>query len=297
MPDIRVIFNPAAGRGTAARLLPDVERCLDAEGADYDLVLTEAPNHARELARQALRDGYETIVSAGGDGTMNEVLNGMFDYSNGERVGTLSLMPFGSGNDFSIGLDLPQDLESACHRAIHGERRLIDVGRLGDLYFANGAGAGFDAAVNVESRRFKRVRGALMYLLAVFWTIAVYYRAPRVTVEFDGQRVSYPMLMVSVMNGRRLGGAFWMTPKAKVDDARFSLIFARKMGRPRMIRLVIEFMRGTHERHAEIASAQARRLVLTTDEPLAAHADGEIYSTGSTRYEFELLPSHLWVKV
>ena len=88
-----------------------------------------------------------------------------------------------------------------------------------------------------------------------------------------------------------------MTPKAEMDDALFSLIFARKMRRPRVLRMVPEFMRGTQERHPEITSARARRLVLILDEPLPAHVDGDIYTVASTRYEFEVLPSSLWVRV
>ncbi|HXF60655.1 MAG TPA: diacylglycerol kinase family protein, partial [Caldilineaceae bacterium] len=130
MGRIKVILNPYAGRGTGARLRERVAGALRQAGVDFDLVETTAPGEAIALAAAALREGYETVAAAGGDGTANEALNGLAQATPaGERIGRLALLPIGTGNDLADMLGIPRDLQAAAQRVQAGKVRRIDVGR------------------------------------------------------------------------------------------------------------------------------------------------------------------------
>ncbi|MCX7682931.1 MAG: YegS/Rv2252/BmrU family lipid kinase, partial [Anaerolineae bacterium] len=237
MPRYKVILNPAARRGTGVQSLPRIKRLLAEQGLEFDLVCTERPWHAAELAREAAQDGYDVIVAAGGDGTVNEVINGLMTVpSNSGNDGrpALGVLCVGQGNDFAYGTGIPLDLEAACQALARGHRRRVDVGRVvGDgypkgRYFGNGIGIGFDAVVGFEASRMTRLSGFPAYLVAVLKTVFLYYKAPLSRIEYDDQTIVQPSLMVSIMNGRRMGGGFYMAPDGEPDDGRFDLCIARE---------------------------------------------------------------------
>jgi diacylglycerol kinase family enzyme len=173
--------------------------------------------HAVELARNAVRDGCGVVVAVGGDGTANEVLNGlMLAKIKGEGESTMAVISVGQGNDFAFGVGVPPGLEAGCKALAQGHTGKIDVGKVaGGLYpegryFGNGVGIGFDAVVGFEALKLKRLHGFMAYLVAALRTIFLYYHAPLVEIDFDGEILTLPALMVSIMNGRRMGGGFMM---------------------------------------------------------------------------------------
>ncbi len=294
MATMRLIVNPAAGRGQAARLAPEAGRILEGLGVPFDVQRTTQPEEATRLAEQASQEGCRPVVALGGDGTINEVLNGLVRaHVNGGPVGTMAVIPAGSGNDFNYMLRPSDGLEGACRRLAEGRTRLIDVGRIDERYFANGVGIGFDAVVNVVSRRHRRLRGLPLYLLAVLETVFIYYKAPLLTIRYDDAEVTAPMLMISAMNGRRFGGGFLVTPQAKVDDGLLDLCLARQVSRPGILRLIPHFIRGTHVQQPTVTMARARKVTVTSEAGLASHVDGEIYTTDARRLEIEILPQRL----
>lgn len=298
MSRVAVILNPIAGRGAGARLSGQVARHLRQRGLDFELTATTAPGHATALARDAVRRGSEAVVAVGGDGTVNEVLNGLAQTGNGPNGTALAVLPIGTGNDFACGAGLPRELAEACRVVARGQCRSLDMGRVqadneAPRYFGNGVGIGFDAIVNIESRRFKRLRGFLVYLVAVFKTLLVYYHAPRATINVDGRRIEQPSLMVSIMNGHRLGGGFRVTPDSQMDDGLFDLCLADEMSRLRMLGFVPQFMLGTHTGDPHITMLRARRVQIVSESPWASHVDGEVYGVGARRYEVTLLPDCL----
>ncbi len=300
MSAIPVILNPIAGRGTGARLSQAIAGQLQSYGLDLELIDTQAPGHATLLASQVARQGADLVVTVGGDGTVNEVLNGLIQ-ANGSATGTaLGIVPIGTGNDFAFGAGVPLDLKAACQAVARGQSHIIDVGRVQadnepPRYFGNGVGIGFDAIVNIESRKLKRLRGFFVYLVAVLKTLAVYYNAPCTTVRVDDREISQPSLMVSIMNGLRFGGGFYMTPGSRMDDGLLDLCVAGKVNRLRMLAFVPQFMRGTHTRDIHVTMTQGRRVQVISDSPWAAHVDGEVYGVGARRFEIELLPQRLRV--
>jgi diacylglycerol kinase (ATP) len=297
----KLIANPASGRGKGAQAISGIERSLQNYALDFDLVRTEYPWHASELTRQAVGEGYDVIVAVGGDGTVNEVLNGLMSMKGvGEARPALGVLCVGSGNDFAFGAGIPKDLEAGCRVLVEDQRCLVDIGIVtgGDYpqgrYFCNGIGIGFDAAAGFEAQKIKHLHGFLRYFVAAFKTIFLYYHAPRVRIEYNGRATKQLTLMISIMSGRRLGGGFMIAPQASMDDGLFDLCIADQISRPRILPLIPKFVKGTHASHPAIKTDRTDRIVVTALEGiLPAHADGETVCVEGERLSLEILPREL----
>jgi YegS/Rv2252/BmrU family lipid kinase len=297
---MKVILNPAAGRGHGGRVEPELRGLLETEGLDFELVRTARPWHAAELAERAANDGFEVVVAAGGDGTTHEVVNGLMAASGDGEAGTLGVIPIGSGSDFAHAVGVPTDLPGACRRLTNGRNRVVDVGRVAipdrpARYFDNTVGIGFSGRVTLEALKVKRLRGIALYLPIVLKTIFLYYKAPLVSIEYDGTELVLPALMVCVANGPREGGGFFIAPEARPDDGIFDLCIAREVSRLAMLGLVPHFMKGTHVTRDPITMARAKRVTVSSSDGLVAHVDGEILCTDAHRLEFGILPRRLRV--
>ena len=297
MVKYRLIVNPGAGGGLAGQSIPDIERRLRESGLDFDLVQTERPWHAVELARAAAAE-VDVVVAVGGDGTANEVLNGLMLAKNAGHTATMAVLCVGRGNDLAFGVGIPTELAAGCEALTADRRRIIDVGRVvgGDFpdgrYFGNGVGIGFDAVVGFVAAKMKHVRGFIGYFVAAIKTIFVYFKAPLVRLEFDGQPMDLHALMVSVMNGTRMGGGFMMAPNGVPDDGVFDLCIARQVSRPRIFALMLKFLKGTQFTHPAISDGRTKRITVTAVEgTLPAHADGETLCTEGQKLELEIIPS------
>lgn len=300
MEAIKIILNPVAGRGYGARSEKTIRRYLEAEGAKFDLILTERPRHAVEIAREAACAGYTLVVAAGGDGTTNEVVNGLLAASREGAISTLGLLPVGSGSDFANNVGVPADLRSACQKLVRGQTRLVDICRVTvdgehQHYFDNTVNVGFGGIVTLEALKVKWVRGLALYLPVVLKTIFL-TRAPRVMLEYDGQKVDLPAAMICVGNGAREGGGFYCTPTAQPDDGVFDVCVVREIGKIQMLSLVPHFMKGSHVNHEPVTMIRTSRLVVSSPDNLIAHMDGEMLCTEAHRLEFDLLPRRLQVR-
>jgi YegS/Rv2252/BmrU family lipid kinase len=300
MGSVKVILNPAAGRGYSARVEGRVCQILEEEGIDFDMVRTEGPWHAAELAARAARDGFQTIVAAGGDGTANEVINGLMAAPQSGGTRRMGIIPAGSGSDFATGIGLPTDLQEACRRIASDQCMTVDVGRVTipgqePRYFGNVVGVGFDGAVLVETLKMKRLRGLALYLVAVLKTIFMNFEAPMTTIEYDGQRIDMPAMLVSVTNGPREGGGFLIAPGAKPDDGLFDVCIAHEVSQLTMLRLLPHFLKGTHVDLDPITMVQARQVSISSPDGLIAHVDGEVLCTNAPWIQCEILPGALSV--
>ena len=295
-----IILNPIAGAGTALKALPLIREYLKQYELDFDLSLTEYPGHAIELAKKAAADGYDFIIAAGGDGTSNEVLNGLMQHK--QEFGSFPVMgviPVGRGNDFAYGANIPAELEAACALLASLPRKWIDIGKVfaddssTGLYFGNGIGVGFDAVVGFLAARM-RLKGMLSYLVAAIKTIFIYFKPPRVVVEMNDKNVELSALMVSIMNGRRMGGGFMMAPSAGISDGVFDLCVVKQVPQLAMFGLIGKFMKGTHITDPAVETYQSERVVVTAIQGnLPAHADGVTVCETGHRISVELLPRAL----
>ncbi|NIS78656.1 MAG: YegS/Rv2252/BmrU family lipid kinase [Anaerolineales bacterium] len=297
----KVILNPTAGSGAGARSIHQIENTLRVQALDFDIVQSEYPGHAIKLAEQAALSGYEVVVAAGGDGTSNEVINGLQEAkAEGMHDCALGILSVGRGNDFAHTVNVPIDLELAARVLAEGHRRRIDIGRVyGGLfpqgrYFGNCVGVGFDAIGTIEAAKLPRWGGFFSFLVAVLKTIFLYHEAPVSTVTYDGHSLTQPSLMISIMNGRRLGGGFWMAPQAEADDGLFDLCIAHQVSRRRIFGLIPHFLRGSQSTQPEITTGKAAKITIAAIEgALPAQTDGEILCIDGQRLEIELLPHEL----
>ena len=297
-----VIANPKAGHGKGERAIPEIERELKRLGLDFQLVRTERVGHGIDLAREAARAGYDVIVAAGGDGTVNEILNGMMEAQmTAPQRPALGILCTGRGNDFAPCLDIPAGLAPACQVLKEGHRRIIDIGRVrgGEFpqgrYFANNVGVGFDAIGTIEVAKLPNW-GMLSFIIAILKTIFLFYKGPNVRLDYDGQSLTTSTLMLLTMNGKRMGTGFHMAPEAKPDDGLFDLVIVRQVSRARILGLIPHFMKGTQGTQPEVRTLRAARVTITALEGrLPAQSDGEIICVEGDRLEIELCPRQIEV--
>ena len=290
-----------AGHGNAKRLLPKVIQMLDQAKLDYELVETKQRGHGIVLAKDAALAGIPIVVAAGGDGTANEVLNGLLQARQIQPSTTLlGLIGLGRGNDYSGSLGIPADLPQQIQILSNAKHKSVDVGRVtGGLvpdgrYFCNCVGVGFDTVVTIQAAKLPRWGGFLSFLAAVIKTVFLYSKGPLIHITYDGQNLSQRCLLVSVMNGRRLGGSFWMAPEAQFDDGFFDLCIAREVSQLRIFGLIPHFIKGDQATQPEITTGKLTRISMTTDEgALPAQTDGEIISYDGKSITVELFPRYI----
>ncbi len=280
---IKFIINPIAGLGSGKLAFPEINRLAIENSVDCDIVSTEYAGHAIGLAKGAASDGYETVVAVGGDGTSNEVLNGLMQAWNlGYRSSKMGIIGIGRGNDFAYGFGIPSGLLPGFQVIQQGKHHFMDVGYItgGDYpqgrYFGNGVGIGFDAVVGFEALKLTHLHGFMNYVVAALRTIFLFFNAPLVKIEYDDKVITQPSLMVSIMNGRRMGGGFMMAPEAKTDDGMLDLCIAGQLSRIGILTMIPRFMKGTQGTQPQIKTARAAKVHVTAlDGSLPAHADGE----------------------
>ena len=293
-----VIVNPTAGKGAAKQAIPEIRSCLDSLKVNYDLILTKKPGHAIQLAEESGTNGYHTVVAVGGDGTANEVINGLMAADErGALTANLGVIPVGRGNDFSFGMGIPQDIPSACELLVDGHTRKIDIGRVrgGDYpdgrYFGNGIGIGFDTVVGFEAAKLPSfISGMPAYLIAALKTIFLYFNAPVLRITIDGEVLEQPCLLVSVMNGRRMGGSFMFAPESESDDGLLNLCIAHQVSRLQVLGLFPKVMGGTQLGHPAIQMPTGKTIsVQALTGTLPVHADGETICTRGKNLEVNIL--------
>ena len=297
-----VIVNPTSGRGLGERSIPQIETYMKEKGLEFKLVRTERMWHAAELAENAARDGYDVIVCASGDGTVNEAINGLMRAKKaGYNTVAFTVLGIGTGNDFAGGTGIPTNLDQGLDALIANKRKKIDLGFVkgGDYpegrYFGNGIGVGFDAAVGNEAVKVRWTRGLLAYLIGVIKTVFLYYNPAQVEIILDeNETIKQTSLMISVMNGKRMGGGFQMAPNSHADDGYFDLCIAETASKGRILQMIPYFIKGTQESLPEIQMKRARKVsIKSLDVTFPAHADGEFICLDGSHLTLELLPQEL----
>jgi len=301
MPRYLLIVNPTSGRGFAGRNIATIEAEMKKYHLEYSLVLTERPWHAADLAEQGARDGYDVVIIASGDGTANETLNGLMRARKaGFDKTAMAQIAVGTGNDFAFGMGIPGGIEIGCKIIAEDYRRRTDVGLVkgGDFpdgrYFGNGVGIGFDAATGFVAARIRWIRGLLLYLIAAIETIFIYYKAPTVRLAYEEKELIQPSLMISIMNGRRMGGGFFFAPNGNPADGWFDMCIARSASQLRIFGLIPYFMQGRQATQKEVKMDRCRKVVATAvSGTLPVHCDGETVCYEGKELEIEILPAQI----
>jgi diacylglycerol kinase (ATP) len=297
MEKYKIVVNPTSGRGAGERSIKEIRNRLDGLKMDYELVVTEQPWHAVELTKKAVRDGFNIVVAVGGDGTANEVINGLMEAKQ-EKLGNaaMGMITVGRGNDFAYSMHIPVGLEKSIETLVANKRRRIDIGHVkgGDYpqgrYFGNCVGIGFDAVVGFVALKLKPLRGFSSYILGALLTNYKYYEPPKIKAIFDKETLEDHFLMISVMNGRRLGGGFMMAPNGIPDDGKFDVCVTRKVPKGQVLALIPHFMKGDQYDFEPVRLIQTTTLKTTAlDGSLPVHVDGETLCVEGKELEIKLI--------
>lgn len=286
------IVNPIAGKGRALHMVKAIEARFKDFPQTYEINITEAPGHAKELASQAVAN-YESvrIYSVGGDGTLNEVINGM--------AGTdveLGIIPCGSGNDASRFLYSVTDPLKLISVLPISSSLLFDMGKANNKYFINISSVGFDAEVVLQSRKFKSfVSGSVSYALGVLLAL-INLKKYRLNISIDDNTPIEKDFLLSIFaNGRFYGGGFKAAPNAKMDDGILDFCLVDPLSRFKILRFVSMFRKGNHEGMDEVNVIRGARATITSNLPFPVNIDGEI--SLETDLSIELLPKHISIIV
>ena len=304
--EVSVIVNPIAGHGRASRVWPEVSAALRSRGIDFDANVTGGPGDAAEYAARAVRAGSRLVVAVGGDGTLNEVVNGLFvDGPPDPTRTTLGIISCGTGCDLVKTLGIPRGV-GGVEALVSNETLLMDVaqavfrapdGETRRRYFANAADLGVGVEITARvNRGSKRLGGFLSFAVSAV-TSLVASRPREIRVAFDGEPTTTFMTdLVIVANGRYAGGGMMFAPRAVIDDGLLDVIALEPVSRLQLLLDIFpKVYSGKHIDHRKVIFRRARRLVVSAPAPLGLEMDGEL--PGEAPVEFSILPRALRVAV
>lgn len=283
-----IIINPAAGRGKGAaaleRLLPEIHSAWDGEVRLYK---TTGPGDGTVQAEKAIAEGAVILASAGGDGTLCEVIQATAP----EQIPVLCL-PNGTGNDLVRTLGI-SSLEHAASLLQTGKVSNIDAGLLEGKRFVNILSCGFDAEVGDKiNKRYRHLKGTAAYLAGVISTL-VSYKALPLTLEIDGTRVERKVMLCAVANAQTYGGGMKVSPHSVVDDGLLEVILVGEVSRFEFLKTFPKVFSGSHLSHPAISTYQGRRIKISSEKELAVGLDGDVIH----RSEIEIIIDPLSVPV
>jgi len=273
-----LIFNPHAANGRAARLLPRIQACLE-QFSELETLPTAYAGHARKLVSGSNLATFDGLIAAGGDGTLFEVLNGLYQHEREERV-PLGLVPVGTGNAFAreLGL-LPGDWKKGIDIIAEGKLRPLDVGRVETnseiFYFLNIIGLGFPVDAMTTAKKLKMF-GNSAYTIAVIREI-FRLKSYRLIIEINGKYIEERNVFVEISNTRYTGTSFLIAPHARVDDGLLDVTLVRELPRMRLLRLFPTIYSGRHVDFAEVSTCTASTIKIISPENCLLAPDGELY--------------------
>ena len=287
-----LVFNPSAGAGRARRLLTGVESGLRRFGRVTTL-LTEAKGHATQLVTDSDLSACDAVIAAGGDGTLFEVLNGLYRHEKGQRK-PLGLVPVGTGNAFARDLGLlPGNWQQGVELIGANRTQWVDVGRVTTrqtrFHFLNIVGAGLPVDAMKTAAHLKLL-GNPAYSIATLWQ-ALWLKSYPLRLVLDGEPLDRDSMFVEVSNTRYTGTTFLIAPAAKLDDGLLDVTLVSRLPRMRLLRLFPSIYSGQHVNYPEVMTRQVREIRIEAPEGLVLAPDGELY--GNSPATITCLPRDL----
>lgn len=279
------IINPVAGKGNGLKLLPQIKEIFEESQEQYIVEITERPGHAEEIARSHAHNGRCRVYSLGGDGTLNEVLNGV--------AGTdscIGIIPCGSGNDFIRSVIKEWNPEDILIRTVNGVESCVDIARVNEKYFINIASVGFDAEVVYNAGRFKKIpgiSGSLAYIIGIIVTVFK-FGGCNLQIEIDNIKINKKLLLAAVANGRYYGGGMLPAPKAEIADGLLDICLVDTMKKIKILALFPRLIKGTHIHMKEVSFYKGKHIRIKSESSLSINIDGEILR--GSEASFEIIP-------
>ena len=288
---ILLIANEKANWGSGRWKVPQVTAFLEGQGLRTCVFTTQYPGHATELAATAAAQGIDTVIVIGGDGTVNEVINGLLTSGRNDVPG-IGIIPAGSSNDFAKSLGIPQHLQEACEAIVRGRVREVDVGQAGPHYFCSASCLGYFAEVAAKSLEMKKLRGSLRYVIPALGVIRNMTEGWEMTVQADGKVFHGTYAVLLVANAPRFGG-LTMLPGAQPDDGLLDCLLVEMVSKWEALRLIPLVYRKALEHHRKVTRFQATAISVALARPTRVCNDGEMVPNVFERLEYRVIPRKL----
>jgi len=297
------LVNPAAGKGKALKTVPVIEKYFKEIGnSEYEIILSQAPKHLIDIAKRSCNHDFTHIIAVGGDGTVNEIINGLEINSNIY----FALLPVGSGNDFARSLHLPKDVISNLKLILNAdaiiksvnitEVDIIDYNSTisSKTFIINSLGIGFDALVADLNQKNKIFSGLLSYIVAVLYAISS-YRAICIELLINNQKINGSKLLIAVGNGKTSGGGFFLNPDAEIDDDLLDICIIDSLTKLNMIRHLPKALLNKIKEVKEVSLHRFTTANISLKKPCLVHGDGEIISRNAVGITIKLLKDKIKV--
>lgn len=280
----RFIVNPKSGKDSAPDALETINRLLRERAGMMEIVMTIAEGDAEEAAAQAVHDGVDHLFVGGGDGTLNEVLNGVAHAPGGLDAITFAIIPLGTGNDFATAQGVPEDIDEAIGQIFDSRPRSVDVGRVNDRYFVNVSAGGFIAEVSdAVNPQLKTIAGKFAYLLGGA-QVALNYEPVRAAIRAAGKTDSRMLQTFAVCNSQLIGGGRRIAPHAVVDDGLLDVCLIEAMPTVEFLALLRQVASGDHLDDPRVTYLQTEAIELTFDRLIRVNTDGQVLEAASCSY-------------
>ena len=288
-PRARLIVNPSSGRERGVEHAATIAAGLRRQYAGVEVFFTQGDGDAEDAASQALRDGCSAIFVAGGDGTLNEAVNGIAAADALDAV-HFGIVPLGTGNDFASGLGIPHDADEALEVLLRGDLLEVDLGRVNGRIFLNTSGGGYIAEVSVTvTPQLKTIAGRLAYLIGGAQAL-LDYEPVRATVKVDPGDVTFELGLYAyaVCNSRLIGGGRLIAPDAIIDDGLLDVCLIEEMSAVEFVALGRKVADGGHVDDPRVHYVQGASVTIEFERDTNINTDGEVLS--ATRAEYTVLP-------
>lgn len=268
----RIIYNPTSGRELFKRALPDVLIKLEDAGYETSAYATKRAGDATVAAERAVEDKFDLVIAAGGDGTINEVVNGIAEK---EYRPEIAIIPMGTVNDFGRALLIPKDIDEAVDVIISGQTVPVDVGKMNNRYFINIAGGGKITEVSYEApSRLKTVLGPIAYYVKGLEMLPE-IKASDVRIEYDGEVFSGEAMMFLIGLTNSVGGFEKLVPDASINDGYFTLLILEKVNFAEFGHVFTLASRGEHIKHPKVHYVKAKDIKVSSFDKVQLNVDGE----------------------
>lgn len=269
------IYNPSSGRNRAGRNLSRIKSKAEELWQNPEFLVTRKESDIMEFAQKAA-GRYDLIIGCGGDGTINQVINGIA----GSEV-RFGVLPLGSGNDFGKANNIPEDPFKALHIIYNGKEKSIDLIRCNgktETWCANTLGIGLDGWANHFASKFQILRGRIIYIIGILKAV-YHFRGCKMELTVDHELIDRELLMVTLCNGPEEGGGFKVAPSASNSDGFIDLLTIDKMSVMRILWYLPKFLFQPEQKLKGVNRIRCKKVILKTDEPLAVHCDGQNLGT------------------
>jgi YegS/Rv2252/BmrU family lipid kinase len=276
------IVNPVAGKGKTLPIITEINEAFKGINEEYIIEVTERPGHATEIVKRYVEIEDYRVYSVGGDGTLNEVLNGIVNSNS-----SLAIIPSGTGNDFIKSICKDLNMSNLLYRTINGKEEFIDLAKVNHRYFINISSVGFDAQVVYNTVKLKKsalVKGSLSYVLGVLLTLFS-FKSFNINIKIDENEINADTTLIAIANGKYYGGGMMIAPMAKINDGILDICLIKKVNKIKLLALLPTLIKGTHEEIKEVSFHRGKRVSIVSKDDIALNIDGEVCKVKEVLFE------------